>query len=201
MDMNGEYRIAASQQVVWDALNDPEILRICIPGCETVEKVSDTEFTAKVTFKVGPVKAKFTGDVKLSDIDAPNSYTISGSGKGGAAGFGKGGAQVSLKTDGDETILTYTATASVGGKLAQVGQRLIDATSKKLAAEFFSGFAEYLSGDVAEEEKAPTAAQPKTATSDAKVSAGGETSGHPSLAWFIAGVSTALLAVYFFIRQ
>lgn len=200
MDMNGEYRIAAPQQDVWDALNDPEILRICIPGCETVERVSDTEFTAKVTFKVGPVKAKFTGDVTLSDIDAPNSYTISGSGKGGAAGFAKGGAKVSLKADGDETILTYTASASVGGKLAQVGQRLIDSTSKKLAAEFFSGFAAHLSGGAKEEENVPSEAQPATATPENKASSGEGTSGQPSLAWIIAGISMALLAVCFFTR-
>ncbi len=198
MDMNGEYRIAASQQVVWDALNDPEILRACIPGCETVEKVSDTEFTAKVTFKVGPVKANFTGDVTLSEIDAPNSYTISGSGKGGAAGFGKGGAQVSLKTDGDETILTYTATASVGGKLAQVGQRLIDSTSKKLAAEFFSSFAAHLSGDAEVGQGSPADVQETTAAPEQKQPATGSTSGQSNLPWIIAGASVVLLAVCYF---
>ncbi|MBT8003124.1 MAG: carbon monoxide dehydrogenase subunit G [Rhodospirillales bacterium] len=200
MEMNGEYRIAASQQVVWDALNDPEILRVCIPGCETVEKVSDTEFTAKVTFKVGPVKAKFTGDVTLSDINPPNSYTISGSGKGGAAGFGKGGAQVSLKTDGDETILTYTANASVGGKLAQVGQRLIDSTSKKLAAEFFSSFAAHLSGDVETEQGAPVDGPETTVSGEQKQPATGSTSGQSNLPWVIAGASVVLLAVCYFTR-
>ncbi|MBT3767794.1 MAG: carbon monoxide dehydrogenase subunit G [Rhodospirillaceae bacterium] len=200
MDMNGEYRIAASQQVVWDALNDPEVLRACIPGCETVEKVSDTEFTAKVTFKVGPVKAKFTGDVTLSDINPPDSYTISGSGKGGAAGFGKGGAQVSLKTDGDETVLTYTANASVGGKLAQVGQRLIDSTSKKLAAEFFSSFAAHLSGDAEVEQDAPANVQEKSATQDKKEPDAGATSSQSTLPWIIAGASVVLLAVCYFTR-
>ena len=204
MDMSGEYRIVAPQKAVWDALNDPEILKACIPGCESVDKVSDTEFSAKVTFKVGPVKAKFTGDVTLSDIDAPNSYTISGSGKGGAAGFGKGGAQVYLKAEGEETILTYTANASVGGKLAQVGQRLIDSTSKKLAAEFFSNFADRLSGGIiekAEEQNAQVEKQadasPDIAKPSKSFSFGG---GSSSLAWFIAGVSVALLAVCFFTR-
>jgi len=208
MDMSGECRIAAPQKVVWEALNDPEILRACIPGCESVDKGSDTEFSAKVTFKVGPVKAKFTGDVTLSDIDAPNSYTISGSGKGGAAGFGKGGAQVSLKTEGDETILTYTASASVGGKLAQVGQRLIDSTSKKLAAEFFSNFAKHLSGDVdggAKEQNAPVEMQEAIKTANNAAPMVAPSSGAPivtssSVAWFIAGASLALLGVCFFTR-
>jgi uncharacterized protein len=200
MDMNGECRIAASQQVVWEALNDPEILRACIPGCETVEKVSDTEFTAKVTFKVGPVKAKFAGEVTLSDINPPNSYTISGSGKGGAAGFGKGGAQVSLKTDGDETILTYTASASVGGKLAQVGQRLIDSTSKKLAAEFFSSFAAHLSGDGEAEQGAPADVPKAVVASEKNEPAPGAASGQSTLPWIIAGASVVLLAVCYFTR-
>jgi uncharacterized protein len=204
MDMSGEYRIAAPQKVVWEALNDPEILRACIPGCESVNKVSDTEFSAKVTFKVGPVKAKFTGDVTLSEIDAPNSYTISGSGKGGAAGFGKGGAQVSLKTEGDETILTYTASASVGGKLAQVGQRLIDSTSKKLAAEFFSNFAKHLSGDAVgevEEQTAPAEAQGAIPVANKDAPTVATSSGvSSSVAWFVAGASLALLAVCFFTR-
>jgi carbon monoxide dehydrogenase subunit G len=191
--------------VTWEALNDPEILRACIPGCESVDKVSDTEFSAKVTFKVGPVKAKFTGDVTLSDIDAPNSYTISGSGKGGAAGFGKGSAYVSLKTEGGETILTYTAKASVGGKLAQVGQRLIDSTSKKLAAEFFSNFAEHLSGDAdkePEKQKAPleTPLVIPVARKVASTVATSSPSALSSVAWFIAGVSLTSLGVCFFTR-
>ena len=141
MDLNGEFRIAASKQAVWDALNDPEILKQCIPGCEELEKTSDTEMTAKAIVKVGPVKAKFGGAVTLSDIDAPNSYKISGEGKGGAAGFAKGSAVVTLEDDGGETVLRYTVDASVGGKLAQLGGRLIDSTSKKLAREFFEKFA------------------------------------------------------------
>ena len=144
MDMNGEHRIPASRQAVWDALNDPEILKASIPGCESVEKLSDTEFTAKVKLAVGPVKARFTGQVTLSDIDAPNGYTITGKGSGGVAGFGEGNAKVTLVEEGGETVLSYTAHASVGGKLAQIGQRLIDATAKKMANEFFTGFVAHL---------------------------------------------------------
>ncbi|MGY8990066.1 MAG: SRPBCC family protein [Rhodospirillales bacterium] len=144
MDMTGEYRIPAPKQAVWDALNDPEVLKASIPGCDSVEKISDTELKAKVTLKIGPVKAKFAGDVTLSDMDPPNGYTISGKGKGGAAGFGSGSATVSMTEEGGETVLTYSAKASVGGKIAQIGQRLIDSTSKKLADEFFSNFVEQL---------------------------------------------------------
>ncbi len=144
MDMSGEYRILASREAVWEALNDPEILKDCIPGCESLEKTSDTEMSAQVTAKVGPVKAKFKGAVTLSDIVPPESYKISGEGKGGVAGFAKGGADVKLTTDGDFTILHYTAKAQVGGKLAQLGSRLIDSTAKKMANEFFGNLAERL---------------------------------------------------------
>lgn len=140
MDMSGSQRIEAPRERVWEALNDPEILRQCIPGCEVVEKVSDTEFTAKVVAKVGPVSAKFSGKVTLSDMDPPNGYTITGEGSGGAAGFGKGGAKVALEPDGGATLLTYTAHAQVGGKLAQIGSRLVDATARKMADDFFTRF-------------------------------------------------------------
>ena len=140
MDMNGEYRISAPRSRVWEALNDPEILKQCIPGCEEIQKQSDTEMTAKVVAKVGPVKAKFAGKVTLSDIDAPNGYTITGEGSGGAAGFGKGGAKVNLVEDGPDTVLSYTAHAQVGGKLAQIGSRLIDGTARKMADDFFAKF-------------------------------------------------------------
>ena len=140
MEMTGEYRIAAPRERVWQALNDPAVLQASIPGCDSIEKLSDTELTARVSLAVGPVKAKFSGKVTLSDLDPPNGYTISGEGQGGVAGFGKGGAQVRLEPDGEATILRYTATATVGGKIAQLGARLIDATAKKLADEFFSRF-------------------------------------------------------------
>src|SRR4051794_9776945 len=140
MDMNGEYQIAAPRQRVWEALNDPENLRQCIPGCEEIVKVSDVEWTAKVTAKVGPVKAKFGGKVTLSDLDPPNGYTITGEGTGGAAGFAKGGAAVKLVDQGAGTLLTYTVKAQVGGKLAQIGSRLIDGAPRKMAGGVFGKF-------------------------------------------------------------
>ncbi len=145
MEMNGEERIAAPRQLVWEALNDPDVLRECIPGCESLEKSSDTEMSAAVKIKIGPVSAKFAGEVTLENINAPESYTISGEGKGGIAGFAKGGADVKLVEDGAETVLTYDVKAQVGGKLAQLGSRLIDSTSKKLAGQFFTKFNEVVS--------------------------------------------------------
>lgn len=142
MEMSGEYRIAAPREQVWAALNDPEILKSSIPGCQELEMRSDTEMVAKVVAKIGPVKATFNGDVTLSNIEPPASYTISGEGKGGVAGFAKGGADVTLAEDGDDTILRYSAKAQVGGKLAQLGARLIDATAKQMADQFFGAFAE-----------------------------------------------------------
>ena len=140
MDLTGEYRIQASRETVWAALNDPEILKQCIDGCEELTKDSDTQFSARVTAKVGPVRAKFTGKVTLSNMDAPNGYTISGEGQGGVAGFAKGGADVRLTEDGAETILNYSAKAEVGGKLASVGSRLVEGVAKKTADDFFSKF-------------------------------------------------------------
>ena len=142
MQMTDSQRISAPRDKVWAALNDPEVLKRCIPGCESLEMTSPTEMTATVVLKVGPVKAKFGGKVTLSDIDPPNGYRITGEGSGGVAGFAKGGAVVRLAEDGpDATILTYEAEAQVGGKLAQLGGRLIDSTARKLAGEFFEGFA------------------------------------------------------------
>lgn len=158
MEMSGEYRVEAPIERVWEALNDPEILKQAIPGCDEIQRLSETELTAKVTARVGPVKASFTGQVTLSDLDPPNSYRISGEGKGGAVGFAKGGANVSLVADGDATILKYEVDATVGGKLAQLGARLIDGTAKKMAGEFFSNFAEVVGGPAPEEAPAPAAA-------------------------------------------
>ena len=146
MDLTGEYRIAASRERVWEALNDPEILKASIPGCSDLQAVGENSFAATVTAKVGPVKAKFQGQVTLSDMDPPNGYTIEGEGKGGAAGFAKGGAKVTLVPDGDGTLLRYEVNANVGGKLAQIGSRLIDGTAKKLSAEFFTAFAALAAG-------------------------------------------------------
>jgi carbon monoxide dehydrogenase subunit G len=155
MDMTGEYRIPAPRDKVWAALNDPVMLKAALPGCESLEKVSDTEFAAVVVAKVGPVKAKFNGAVTLSSLNPPESYTIAGEGKGGAAGFAKGGAEVHLTEDGDGTLLRYTAKADVGGKLAQLGSRLIDGTAKKMADEFFANFRQQLTPAAPEPEAVP----------------------------------------------
>jgi len=142
MDMTGEYIIPAPRQKVWDALNDTEILKQAIPGCETITKHSDTEMSATVRAKVGPVSARFGGKVTISDRDPPNGYKIMGEGTGGPAGFAKGGATVSLRDDNGETVLSYKVDANVGGKLAQIGSRLIDATARQMADNFFSKFAQ-----------------------------------------------------------
>ena len=142
MKLTGEYFIAAPQQEVWDALNDPDILKQCIPGCESLERSADNQFTATATNKIGPVKATFSGEVQLSDINPPHSYKISGEGKGGAAGFAKGGADVHLSEADGGTTLRYDVDAKVGGKLAQLGQRLVDTAAKKMADDFFKSFAE-----------------------------------------------------------
>lgn len=142
MEMKGEYRIPAPRPLVWAALNDVDVLKAAIPGCDSITRLSDTEIEATVTAKVGPVKASFKGLVTLSDIDPPNGYTIRGEGKGGAAGFARGGAKVHLTDAPGGTLLSYEVDASVGGKLAQIGGRLIDSTAKKLADEFFAKFSE-----------------------------------------------------------
>ena len=147
MQMNDSQRIPASKQEVWAALNDPEILKQCIPGCQSLDMSSPTEMTATVVFKVGPVKATFGGKVTLSDLDPPNSYRISGEGSGGVAGFAKGGALVRLESEGpDVTLLHYDVDAQIGGKLAQLGQRLINGAAKKMADEFFQKFAAAVTG-------------------------------------------------------
>jgi uncharacterized protein len=149
MQMSDSQRIPASKEKVWAALNDPVILKQCIPGCEALEMSSPTEMTATVVFRVGPVKATFGGKVTLSDLDPPNSYRISGEGSGGVAGFAKGGATVRLESEGsDATVLHYDVDAQIGGKLAQLGSRLIDSTAKKLAGQFFASFGEVVGGTV-----------------------------------------------------
>lgn len=142
MTMNGEVQLRAPREEVWQKLNDPEVLKICIPGCESLNMTAPNEFEAVATNKIGPVKARFKGKVTLSDIDPPNGYKISGQGDGGVAGFAKGGATVTLRAaDGGGTVLSYTVEAQIGGKLAQLGQRLVNGAAKKLADQFFEKFA------------------------------------------------------------
>ena len=157
MEMTGEFRIPAPRQRVWEGLNDPEILKSVIPGCQTLEKVSDTEFNGKVVAAVGPVKATFGGKVTLSDIDPPQSYTISGEGSGGVAGFAKGSAKVNLAEDGADTVLNYAVQAHVGGKLAQIGSRLIDSVARKMAEQFFTRFVAVIAPEPAATAAAGTA--------------------------------------------
>ncbi len=145
MELTGEHRIPAPREVVWRALQDPEILRECIKGCQRLEKVSDREMQATVQAKVGPVKATFEGMVEIVDPVAPERYTLVGEGKGGVAGFAKGSTEVILEEDGTDTILTYHASATIGGKLAQLGSRLVDSTAKKYAADFFECLSQKLS--------------------------------------------------------
>jgi carbon monoxide dehydrogenase subunit G len=180
MEMTGEQLIPVPQAEVWRGLNDPEVLKACIAGCETIERVSDTEYRVVMVAAVGPVKAKFNGKLVLSDLHPPNSYSLSFEGSGGAAGFGKGGAQVSLKAEGTGTRLTYTAKASVGGKLAQVGSRLIDGVARKMADDFFTAFNEKLAGPAAK----PAGAAPLA----------GKSRIHP--AWWVAGAVLIALLVY-----
>ncbi|GAB5435640.1 CoxG family protein [Falsiruegeria mediterranea] len=147
MELSDEIRISAPKDVVYAALNNPEVLQKCIPGCEELIKHSDAELEAKVVLKVGPVKARFNGDVQLDTAGAPDQFSLTGKGNGGAAGHAKGGADVTLTADGDETILRYEAKAQIGGKLAQLGSRLIQSTAKKLAAKFFKSFADVMAED------------------------------------------------------
>jgi carbon monoxide dehydrogenase subunit G len=159
MDMTGERRVAASRKAVWAALNDVDVLKDCIPGCQSLEKQSDTDMTAKVKLQIGPVRATFSGKVKLSDLDPPNTYRISGEGNGGVAGYAKGGAVVHLTDEGSGTLMRYEAKADVGGKLAQLGGRLIDATAKRLADEFFENFTARLGAMPARATPSPAAVE------------------------------------------
>ena len=163
MKMNGEFRVPTDRETVWRALNDPEVLKECLPGCQEIEKTSDTEMSATLAIKVGPVKATFKGGVTFSDIDPPNGYTLSGQGQGGTAGFASGEAKVRLVEENGATVLQYECDAKVGGKLAQIGSRLIDSTAKKLAKQFFDSLAEKLGGG----EEAEAAAEPAQETAAA----------------------------------
>ena len=180
MDMTGEQLIALPQQRVWEALNDPQTLKACIPGCETMDKVSDTEYRVVLSAAVGPVKAKFSGKLLLSDLDPPNAYSLAFEGSGGAAGFGKGSCKVVLSPAQGGTRLAYTAQATVGGKLAQVGSRLIDGVARKMADDFFARF------NQAVVPAPPQTAEPP-ASGKAKI---------PLWAWIVGIIVLVLLALF-----
>lgn len=199
MRMSGEQRIAAPRARVWAALNDPEVLRQCIPGCQSLTKEADDRLRATVEIKIGPIGAKFDGAVTLSDLNPPESYTITGQGQGGTVGSAKGGAKVRLTEAGNETLLSYEVDAEVGGRLAQLGGPIIDATAKQLSAKFFRQFAEVVAGPTATPAAAavpadvtapaaPTAAPPAAASSAAA----------SGVLWtWIATVVLALLAGFY----
>ena len=199
MEIAGEYRIAADKQTVWEALNDPEILRASIPGCESVERHSDTQLSAVVKIRMGPVRATFKGKVTLSDLDPPNSYTISGEGEGGVAGFGRGSARVSLAEVEGETLLTYAAKAEVGGKLAQIGSRLVESATRKLSKDFFENFSKVVEAGAAEP-AAPSPGAPSPGTAPAPQPAAESTPASGSnLATWSAGLVVIILIALFFI--
>ncbi|HEX5092337.1 MAG TPA: carbon monoxide dehydrogenase subunit G [Burkholderiales bacterium] len=194
--MSGEERIPASQADTWAALNDPETLKACVPGCESIERLSDEEFQVLMVARIGPVSAKFKGKLTLSDLNPPTSYSIAFEGQGGAAGFGKGAAQVQLAPEGDATLLRYQVKASVGGKLAQIGSRLVDAAARKISQDFFTAFGEKVgvrhdaggahAGDAEDHHPAPVERDPDLPTVSTA-----------SLAFLAAGVLVVVVVALF----
>ena len=184
MDMRGEFRIPLPQETVWLALNDAEILKASIPGCDELIRESDSSFKGKISAAVGPVRAKFAGQATLSDVDAPNGYTLIGSGSGGAAGMVKGGAKIRLMTEGSETVLHYEANAQVAGKLAQIGSRLVDMAAKKMADDFFGNFVAQLKPAAPEPAAAPEA-QPAAISDEVVVEVAAETVAARRNAWLV----------------
>ena len=213
MEMTGERRIPASRQAVWEALNDPEALKLAIPGCESVTRTAPDAFEAKVGIKLGPMAAKFSGKVKLENLNPPASYTISGEGSGGAMGFAKGGADVALEEVGPtETLLKYNVKAQVGGKIAQLGARLIDSTAKQMADQFFDKFAANLTpapvaapvvaeaapeAAMAPPPAAPVATPVGQPVSMFSILAAIEPLGIPLIAWAGMGIVAAMAALMF----
>lgn len=184
MELNGQQTIKASREVVYEALNNVDVLKQCVPGCESLEKTSDTEMAAVVALKIGPVKARFNGAVSLTNLNAPASYTIVGEGSGGAAGFAKGSADVQLSEQGDGTLMDYQVKADVGGKLAQLGNRLIDSTARKLSNEFFVKF-----GEIVEAGPEAWAAPAEAAAPEAAEA------GMPRWLWVAIGIGAAVLLI------
>lgn len=195
MDMQGSRRLAVPQQQAWEALNDPEVLKACIPGCEKVEATGENQYAMAMAVKIGPVAARFNGKILLTDVLPPNSYTLNFEGQGGPAGFGKGSAKVSLAppTEGAGCELSYSATAQVGGKIAQVGQRLVDGVARSMAEEFFKRFDAEMAGRNPQAYAAEAALPPSAAAApDAK-------GGVPAWVWILVGL--AIVAAIFFLRS
>lgn len=197
MQMTGQQRIAASRQKVWEALNDPDVLRRCIPGCQSLEKEADDRLKATVEVKIGPIGARFNGAVTLSDLDPPNGYTITGEGQGGTVGFAKGGAKVRLADDAGGTLLSYEVDAQVGGRLAQLGGPIIDATAKQLAGKFFEQFGQIVGGAAQPQAAAPAGAS-AAAASTASAALAGSAAPAPAaqglpVAWILAVCVAALV--------
>ena len=192
MEMQGSRALAITQQQAWDALNNPEVLKTCIPGCDKVEPTGENQYAVGVAVKIGPVSAKFNGKITLSDINPPNSYTITFDGQGGAAGFGKGNAQVKLSPpeEGQGCVLSYTVHASVGGKIAQMGQRLIDGVAKSMAEDFFKRFDD-------EMQRQYPGAYAAAAATPAVVPVQGASSGGKIPVWaWVAGAVVVLAAIW-----
>lgn len=197
MEMQGQRRLAVTQQQAWDALNDPEVLKACIPGCDKVEPAGDNQYSIGMAVKVGPVAARFNGKIALADVLPPNSYTLNFEGQGGAAGFGKGSAQVRLSppTEGAGCELAYTAQAQVGGKIAQVGQRLVDGVARQMAEEFFRRFDEEMQRRHPQSYAAEAAlAEAAPATGAAPAPAPQPAGGLPAWAWVAGGAVLLVLA-------
>lgn len=194
MDMQGSRALAITQQQAWDALNNPAVLKTCIPGCDKVESTGPNQYAVGVAVKIGPVAAKFSGKITLSDINPPNSYTITFDGQGGAAGFGKGNSQVSLapSQEGSGCVLSYTVHASVGGKIAQLGQRLIDGVAKSMAEDFFKRFDD----EMQRQHPEAYAAAAKVEAASPAPAAGGKV---PAWAWAV-GAAVALAALWLLAR-
>ena len=194
MELNGEQLVPASLQRTWDSLNDPEVLKGCIPGCETLERTDEGGFTATLALRIGPVSAKFKGKLTLSDVQPPQRYTMHFDGQGGMAGFGKGSAQVELSAAEGGTQLRYAAKAQVGGKLAQVGSRLVDAAAAKITNDFFAAFNARVQADAAAAGETPPPAGAAQGAAEVEPAASGSGAALPVWVWWAGAAAVALLA-------
>lgn len=182
MEITGEYRLAAPREQVWRMLNDTNVLQQCIPGCESLEETAENTFSAKIVAAIGPVKAKFNTQIRLENLNPPERYSIVGEAKSGAAGFGRGEAQIVLTEDGTETVLTYNADLKVGGKLAQIGSRMVVGATRKTADEFFGRFTQIVSP---QEQDAPAQSDDETTRA-----------GTNKVAWALAGAVIVLVLLF-----